>query len=77
MTSWLTLVHKTPVIYSNMPVVAAKTVVVAKPVVADQYAVTTKQLFGTLESDRKPSSQIEVPIPGRKLAMINKSDTEA
>ena len=58
-------------------VVAEQSVVADQITVADQYTVTAKQLFGTLESDRKPSSQIDVPIPGRKMAVVNKSDAEA
>ena len=46
--------HSSPVVAAH-PVVAAQHVVAAQSVVADQIAVVAKQLFGTLESERKPS----------------------
>ena len=68
--------HSSPAV-AVQSAVADQIVVVDQTVVADQYAVAAKQLFGTLESDQKPSPQLDVPIPGCKMAVVDKSDAEA
>ena len=64
-------------VVANIRVIAVKSVIAETVVAAERTVVTQKQSFGTLEFDRKPSSQADVPKPGHQLAVVNKSDHEA